>query len=354
MTLRTEDAFGVAMVIPLQGAGGIFGPSCRAVAELAAHELNADGGILGRPVDLTFIDAGQQPATVASQVAELVRHDVVHAVTGWHISPVRDALFASLRGNVPYVYTALYEGGESRPGVFSSGEVPTTQVAPAMRWLRDNCGVRDWTVVGDDYSWPRDSARFVRDVAPDLGVEIRGASYAEMGNDEAIVKLVDELEKAPTSGVAMFFVGHDAVVFNREFARRGLDEHSVRYSPMMDEAMLLASGFEATNNLFSSAGYYRSLINADTLDLQGRYSAFHGPFAPALTNTAESCYEGLITLATLLRKAASTDMASVNRSIVGLAYDGPRGVVEYHGPQGIHHVHLAKADGLDFEVIAAL
>ena len=108
MTLRTEDAFGVAMVIPLQGAGGIFGPSCRAVAELAAHELNADGGILGRPVDLTFIDAGQQPATVASQVAELVRHDVVHAVTGWHISPVRDALFASLRGNVPYVYTALY------------------------------------------------------------------------------------------------------------------------------------------------------------------------------------------------------------------------------------------------------
>lgn len=354
MTPRPSEVFGVAMVIPLQGAGGIFGPSCRSVAELAAHEMNQSDGILGRQVELVFIDAGRAPSVVAAEVAELVRLGAVHAITGWHISPVRDALFAAIRGRVPYVYTALYEGGEARPGVFSSGEVPFTQVGPALKWLRDNRDVRDWTLVGDDYSWPIDSVRFVRDIAPELGLTVHGAGYADMGNEAAIVRLVDELEKAPTTGVAMFFVGHDAVVFNREFAGRGLHERMVRYSPMMDEAMLLASGFEATDDLYSSAGYYRSLINADTLDLQGRYNNFHGPFAPALTNTAESCYEGLMTLANLLGRAGSTDMSAVNRAIVGLAYDGPRGVVEYHGPQGMHHVHLAKADGLDFEVLADL
>ncbi len=38
----------VAMVVPLQGPAGLFGPSCEAIGELAVHDINNTGGVLGR------------------------------------------------------------------------------------------------------------------------------------------------------------------------------------------------------------------------------------------------------------------------------------------------------------------
>jgi ABC-type branched-subunit amino acid transport system substrate-binding protein len=79
------------MIIPLEGSAGIFGPSCPAVAELAAAEFNEENGVLGRQVELEFIDAGHPPREVAARVAALAANDRLDAVTGWHISSVRHA-----------------------------------------------------------------------------------------------------------------------------------------------------------------------------------------------------------------------------------------------------------------------
>ena len=36
-----DDTLDVALVVPLQGPAGIFGPSCECCAQLAAEEVNA-------------------------------------------------------------------------------------------------------------------------------------------------------------------------------------------------------------------------------------------------------------------------------------------------------------------------
>ena len=227
-------------------------------------------------------------------------------------------------------------------------------MAPALAWLRENFPVASWAVVGNDYVWPHFSSRFVIDAAPTLGITVSSIGFAAFGDERALTSLVDTIERDRPDAVAMFLVGQDAVLFNREFASRGLDRDILRYSPLMDESMLMGSGVDATENLYSSAGYYRSLVSANTIDLQSRYAGFHGPFAPPLNNTAESCYEGMLTLAHLVERAGSTDMTAIKASIAGLAYDGPRGVVEYQGAQGFHDVHLARADGYDFEVLSRI
>jgi len=72
---------------------------------------------------------------VADEVGAMVAAGIVDAVVGWHISAVRQVLAPRIAGRVPYVYTALYEGGERTPGVFLVGETPSSQLLPAMRWL---------------------------------------------------------------------------------------------------------------------------------------------------------------------------------------------------------------------------
>ena len=347
-----RDTWRIAMVIPLRGPAGLFGPSCEAIAELAAHELNAAGGVLGREVSLSIVDGGAAPAAIAAEVAGLLAAGRVHAVSGWHISSVRNALAPVVAGRAPYAYTPLYEGGERRPGIFCSGETPRLQIAPALRWLRDNLGARRWFVVGDDYVWPRRSAAEIRRFAHELDLRIAGEAFAPLGGD--VAGLVSEVTTADCDGVLMLLVGQDAVEFNRRFAALGLDARLLRYSPLMEENMLLASGSAATAGLFVSAAYFRSLVNADALDLLGRYVHLHGHDAPPLNNAAESCYEGLHTLATLARRAGSTELPALNAAIDGVAYDGPRGTIEFHGQQAAQHVHLAIANGYDFEVITRL
>lgn len=347
-----RDTWRIAMVIPLCGPAGLFGPSCEAIAELAAYELNAAGGVLGREVTLSIVDGGAPPAAVAAEVAGLVAAGRVHAVSGWHISSVRNVLAPVVAGRVPYAYTPLYEGGERRPGIFCSGETPRLQIAPALRWLRDNLGTRRWFVVGDDYVWPRRSAAAIRRFAHELDLLIAGEAFAPLGGD--VASLVTRVASVDCDGVLMLLVGQDAVEFNRRFAALGLDARLLRFSPLMEENMLLASGSAATAGLFVAAAYFRSLVNADAMDLLGRYVHLHGPDAPALNNAAESCYEGLHTLAALARRAGSVDLPALNAAIDGVAYHGPRGTIEFHGQQAAQRVHLAIANGYDFEVITRL
>ena len=166
MPSTARPSFTVGLVVPSAGSDGIYGPSCILCARLAVEELNAAGGVLDRPVRLRILDGSGAPEQVATAVAQAARSGAIDAVVGWHISPVRVRLASALRGLVPYVFTALYEGGESRPGVFLTGETPDLQLGPTLDWFAGTAGVRRWTIVGDDYVWPRRSAdaarRFLR------------------------------------------------------------------------------------------------------------------------------------------------------------------------------------------------
>ena len=343
----------IAMVIPLQGPAGLFGPSCEAMSELAAHELNAAGGILGREVTVEIVDGGAAPNQVATEVRKLVDDGLVDAVSGWHLSSVRNALAPVLAGRVPYVYTSLYEGGERRPGIYCSGEVPRDQIRPALNWLRDQRGARRWFVVGDDYVWPRGSSLAVRRYAGELGLSVVDEAFVQLGSGH-MDRLVRRVAAARCDGVLMLLVGQDAVEFNRRFGALGLHDQMLRFSPLMDENMLMASGNGATKNLFVSAGYFRSLASADAMDLVNSYVALHGTVAPPLNNMAESCYEGIHTIAGLTSRAGTAELPRMNAAIDGLAYHGPRGTVQFRGSQAAQHVYLATANGVDFDVLTRL
>lgn len=347
MTAPLTDTWRLAVVAPFQGPAGMFGPSCQTVTELAVHELNAASGVAGREVSVEWVDGGDQPAAVGARIRELIAQERIDAVTGWHISSVRQAIARETEGKIPYAYTSLYEGGERRKGVYCLGETPGTQIAPALQWLRDELGLRRWLVVGDDYVWPRLSSRAIRRFGPALGLTVVAERFVPYGSGH-IGHLVDLAERSDCDGVIMLLVGQHAVEFNRLFARRGLDEKLVRYSPLMEENMLLASGAQATSSLFVSASYFRSLTTADSLDLVGAYTRLHGASAPPLNNMAESCYEGIRFLA-----AAAGQRRPDTASPDEFSYSGPRGTVRLADGNASLPVHLATAAGLDFDILAS-
>ncbi len=347
------DTLPIGLVIPLQGPAGMFGPSCEASARMAVDEINATRGVLGRELRLVPIDGGQSPGRVADEVDSLVSAGVIDAVVGWHISVVRQQVAPRTVGRVPYVYTALYEGGERTPGVFLAGETPARQLDPAMRWMHAQCGVRRWYIVGDDYVWPHVSARAARAYAPMQGGQICAEAYVRLGSEDFDHILCD-IERVRPDGVLMLLVGQDAVQFNRGFAARGLHERIVRLSPLMDENMLLATGPSGTAGLYAAAGYFEALPTDSSRQFLLEYTRRFGPSGPVANSMGESCYEGVRLLAELCRRARSSDVAAICAAAEATGYDGPRGPVHLHDRHLQQRIYVARAEGLDFEVLAQL
>lgn len=350
---RSRSAIDVALVIPLNGPAGLFGPSSELCAQLAVDEANAAGGLLGREVRLTVVDGAAPPASVAAEVDLLVSRGAVSAVVGWHISAVRQAIVPRVSGRVPYIYTAVYEGGETAPGVFLTGETPERQILPSLRWMAREFGVRRWMIIGNDYVWPRRSAAAARGYMRACGTAASDEAFVELGTTDFSAELA-RVESSGCDAVLMFLVGSDAVHFNRQFAAAQLDQRCVRLSPLMDENMLLATGAANTRGVFTSAGYFDSLATADSLDFKRRYTARCGSCAPVLNSPGESCYEGLRLLGELVTKAGSTAPADVSAAADHVRYEGPRGEVALRAGHLDQSIYLAQAHGLDLEVLSSL
>ncbi|MDF5754260.1 substrate-binding domain-containing protein [Spongiactinospora sp. TRM90649] len=349
--VASKGAIDVALLVPLSGPAGIFGPSCELCARLAAEEINAGPGVLGREIRLITVDGGAPPERVAEEIDLLVSTGAVDAVVGWHISAVRQVVAPRIAGRVPYVYTALYEGGERSPWVFLTGETPARQLRPALRWFRAELGVRRWAIVGDDYVWPRRSAAEVRSYLNEMGGTLTDEIYVRLGTGD-FSDVLARLRATPCDGVLMLLVGDDAVAFNRQYVEAGLD--AIRFSPLMEENMLLATGSGGTRGLFAAAGYFATLPTAEGLDFDARYHHRFGVQAPALNSLGESCYEGVRLLAELLRRAGRLSIRRMLQVSEGLGYESPRGVVQVRGRHLEQRMFLAVADDLRFDVIADL
>ena len=69
----------IGLLVPQSGPIGLFGPSSLTCSMLAADELNAEGGILGRPVELIPGDGGGSYREVVAEAERMIAEDGVDA-----------------------------------------------------------------------------------------------------------------------------------------------------------------------------------------------------------------------------------------------------------------------------------
>lgn len=349
-----ENCIEILNIVPQQGPGGIFAPSCEAAISLAVEEINSGPGILGRELRATHIDGGREPHEVAEEVSALLATGMVHAVTGWHTSAVRKAVSRVTAGRVPYLFATDHEGGnESPPGLFMVGSDPGRQILPALRWLRRELGARRWAIIGNDYVWPRRTADAVR---AELGE--RGAAALERFIPlEMFVPLgtrdfegfLSDPRLDTVDGVIVLLVGADVARFNRQFARLGRDERQLRVSPAVDDNVLLAGGRGANRNLYVPSSFF--VNGPGGRDRLARYRRLHGEFAPALTNFSNTEYEAIRTLRAMVTAAGSLDVRRLHAAVEGAVLETPSGRIGFDGNQVVLPGYIARAEGVSFEIL---
>ncbi len=338
----------IAVLLPMSGEAGLWGPSCIACAQLALHEINRDGGIQGECLQPIFLDAdaGKIDA-LHREMAALIDARVIRAVVGMTVSSVRQRLNLVIRGRVPFIYTPLYEGNERAANVFAIGETPSEQLAPAIVQLTRSLGVRRWALVGNDYVWPRVSHAVARRVIRRHHGEVVFERYVPFGLVEP-AHLLDSLARSRPDIVIVSLVGQDAVEFNRSFGAMNLDRQMFRFSSAIDENVLLATGGTNTKRLYVASAYFANLDTQRNQAFRERYRAMHTVRPPVLNALGQSVYEGMSLYASM---AGSSDNHRLNAPV---NYRSARCGQFISNQRRETSIYLARADGHQFAVLRQL
>ena len=100
VALAAEDSYRIGVALGLSGPGRPYSQDALRGIQVAADEINAAGGMLGKhPIELIVENTRTNPEVAKKVVLKLVERDRVHAVIGTYSSASALAIKPILRGH---------------------------------------------------------------------------------------------------------------------------------------------------------------------------------------------------------------------------------------------------------------
>lgn len=338
----------IGLILSHDGLAGLWTLGCQGAAILAAAEVNAAGGVLGREVELLHIDSGETPQTAFRAAQNLAIDENVDAVIGLQSSNLRSAVRRGIGGLAPYIYTPHYEGGYCGSGTATLGITDDEVLMPSLEWMFTHRRARRFFFIGNNYIWPRVAYGTTENVMRMIGGDIVGQAFIPLG-DRNYDDVLLAVEHARADVVVVAMLGEDSVCFNRAFAEAGLSARTMRLNLAFDETQLLGVSEECSENLFAAQAYFDTSRGHDRDELVERYESCFSGDRPAMTSNAVNCYDAIYLVAAMARRIGRVDGHLMARFLrKRLPRDSAYQLIGRSDADA--RVRLAEADGTAFRV----
>ncbi len=301
---------------------------------LAAEEINADGGIMGKKIEYNEEDGQSEPTVFAEKINKLLTEDQVAAVFGGWTSASRKAMLPVVEGADGLLfYPVQYEGLEASKNIYYTGATTNQQIIPAMDFLKSE-GVKTLFLAGSDYVFPRTANKIIKQYAKELGIEIVGEEYVPLDSDDWTTQ-VAKIAKAKPDFVFNTINGSSNVGFIKAYYEAGLGpDNSPIISVSIAEEEAPAMGEDLTGQ-YASWNYYQSVESPENETFIKAFQDKYGADRPT-SDPMEAAYTSLYLYKNMVEKAESFCVDAVNEAADGVSFDSPEGTVTIDGEN--HHI----------------
>ncbi|AMO61814.1 urea ABC transporter, urea binding protein [Mycolicibacterium phlei] len=329
------DTIKVGALNSLSGTMAISEVTVRNAIDLAVEEINADGGVLGKQIELIGEDGASEPTVFAEKAEKLISSDCVAAVFGGWTSSSRKAMLPVFESNNALLYYPVqYEGLESSPNIFYTGATTNQQIVPALDYLKEK-GVKSLYLVGSDYVFPQTANRIIKAYAEANGIEIKGEDYTPLGSTD-FSTIVNKIRTADADAVFNTLNGDSNVAFFREYKNVGLTaEQMPVVSVSIAEEEVGGIGVENIEGQLTAWNYYETVDNPVNKEFVKAYKAKFGADKPT-SDPMEAAYVSVYLWKNTVEKANSFDVAAIQENAGGVTFDAPEGKVTIDGEN--HHI----------------
>jgi len=368
-TTRTEPVK-VGILHSLTGTMAISETSLRDVVQMAIDEINATGGVLGRPIEAVVVDPASNWDLFAEKARELLTREQVAVVFGCWTSVSRKSVlpvFESLNGLL--FYPVQYEGEEMSPNIFYTGATPNQQLVPAAEFMMSAAGgsKKKFYLLGTDYVFPRTANRILKAYLLSVGVPEANIveEYTPFGHADyqTIVGKIKAFGAAGDAAVLSTINGDSNVPFYKEFSNQGLTASTVpvmAFSVAEDELRSIET--EHLVGHLAAWNYYQSVETPENQKFVEAFKAFAaakglpGGRDRVTDDPIEAAYFGVYVWKAAVEQAQSFEVAKVRDAVLGLEFAAPGGPKKMH-PENHHtfkpvYIGRIRADG-QFDVISS-
>lgn len=331
-----SEAIEVGVLFSLTGGLSIIEKSLADVTQMAIDEINAEGGVMGRPIKAIVEDGASDPKTYNEKASKLVIRDRVPTVFGSYTSASRKAVLPVFerRRNL-YFYPTYYEGFECSKNVVYTGAVPNQQLSNFIPWIVNNLDKKRFFIVGSNYIYPREMAKVCKILIEENGAEWVADEYLELGHSEWGA-MVRKIKDSGCDAVISNVVGDSVVAFYREFKNQGLSHDTLPIcATVTSEIEIAAMGPEFAAGSFTSFPYFQAIDTDVNKAFIERYRRYVNDPNAVTHHALESSYFQVYLWKQAVEAAGEATPQAIREGVKGQEFDAPNGHVKID-PQNLH------------------
>src|SRR5215831_11929473 len=311
--LMAADPIKVGWVGPLTPPGGYAeGALMKQAAELAAEEINAKGGVLGRPIQVIFQDTRGQPEEGTAAAERLISQEKVVAITGeFHSSVFLAEMEVAHNAGIPIIAVdvwALKITAKGYPEVF--------RVAPNQALIASKYG--DWIAAAGFKQVAvlyekTDGGQSARDVLLPV-LDKHGVKYDVVGADPNITEFTAQIERFKSHSPPYDF-------FMTAYSQAGAypmisQAHTLGFAPTAHTGIANSGGPAVDPTFWKNVGEAGKYLITEIVGLpksawndttKAFVAAFQKKYGEAPSPQAIENYDAMMVLADAIERAKSTD-----------------------------------------------
>jgi branched-chain amino acid transport system substrate-binding protein len=350
-TAQNKDPIKIGGIYLMSGSAATYGEFAKQGATLAINEVNAAGGVLGRPFSLQLED-GQGKAAVAIQAArKLVFQDKVDLLMGLDSSGVAEGLVPTVPElgkpfMITHAATPAATGKLCNKYVFRDGTNVTQQMA-GLAAVAAKVGAKKWTTIGPDYAFGHQTWEYfskdLKKLQPDVELMDKAVAFPKFGAED-FTPFINAVMAAKPDGVMISLWGGDLVNFVRQATQLGYFKQGFKnfYAVGAATEVLTALGDQMPEGQWLATRYwYDSWDTPLNKQFVADYKKAYGH--PPSYN-AEQAYMAIHLFKAAIEKAGSVEPDKVIAALSGITVPAPFG--ELHIRAGDHQALIGPTVGV--------
>ena len=328
----------IGALAPLSAPGAVVGgEAMRITMMIAADELNAAGGILGRPVELIIVDSEGLPERGTAVTERLINQDGVVGIGGGYHSSVGVAAKEVAHDNgIPIVFAETWNDtitSVQYDEIFRiaplSSEVSAVDVK-FIQWLRDESGMQLEKIVilteNTDYGIPaaEETTRLLGEA------NIEAVTFSVDIGTQDFAGIVERVKAEDPDMMVILATGEASYNFTQQAADAGIGPQDV--PTLCNQVSLVSDAFwtnvpDGVNCFVRRIGLPTQLYNDTAIQLRAEYETRTGK--TEVESYAIAAYDSIMLIAQAITETGSTEPGDIIAALESMTYVGALGTITF-------------------------
>ncbi len=317
----------VGVVHSMSGTLSIHERPVLQATELAVEEINAKGGVLGRPIKLLEEDGASDPDVFAQKARRLIEKDKVAVLFGCWTSSARKRVEEVCREQDRLLfYPVSSEGLEVSPNVVYLGGLPNQTLIPMVRWAYADRKKRRFFLIGSDGIFSHAIHEILKPEIMGLGAEVVGERYAGFAETD-FAAAVAEMKRSKADLVLNTMDGQSNISLARAMRTAGLRPPAVTtvWNSISEPELSQFRAGEMVGDC-SVGCYFESLPRPENRMFVQRFRRRFGA-RERVNDPMETAYFGVYLWKKAVERASTTATGALRPALLGLSVEAPEGAV---------------------------